>query len=204
MSKGYEILSLDDLEPLPGNPTGGGLLLPLRHTLGLRAFGANAWTAELGRHIVPPHEEESGDEELYVVVRGRARFTVDGNAFDAPEGTLVHVTAGEHREAIAEEEGTIVLAVGATPGRPFERRGWDDVVVAFAHGAAGRVAEGRTVMHDLPDGEASWVKPYNLACYEARFGDRDRARAHLDEAIARSDDAREYAAHDSDLDSIRE
>lgn len=204
MNEGYQILSLDKLEPLVGTNNGEALLLPVRHLLGLRAFGANAWTSQVGKHVVPPHEEDSGDEELYAVVRGRARFTVGDEAFDAPAGTLVHVEPGEHRVAIAEEEGTIVLVAGATPGKAFERRGWDDVVVAYAHGGAGRVEEGRAIMRDLPPGGPEWVKPYNLACYEARFGDRDRARAHLNEAFALSDDARTYAEHDSDLDSIRE
>lgn len=204
MSTGYEIVSLADLEPLPGPNNGDALLLPVRHVLGLRAFGANAWTAEIGKHVVPPHEEDSGDEELYAVVGGRATFTVDGKTFDAPAGTLVHVAPGEHREAIAEEEGTIVFVVGAVPGKAFERRGWDDVVVAYGHGAAGRVDEGRRVMEDLPSsGAPEWVKPYNLACYEARFGDRERARELLERAFALSDDARAYAEHDADLESIR-
>lgn len=201
--RGYEILSLDELEPLVGTNNGEALLLPVRHLLGLRAFGANAWTSSVGKHAVPPHEEDSGDEELYAVVRGRATFTVGDESFDAPAGTLVHVEAGEHRVAIVEEEGTIVLAVGATPGKAFERRGWDDVVVAYAHGEAGRVEEGRAIMQDLPPDGPEWVKPYNLACYEARFGDRESARTYLDKAFALSDDARAYAEHDSDLDAIR-
>jgi quercetin dioxygenase-like cupin family protein len=204
MSDGYTILDLRDLEPLAGNPSGGGLLLPVRHTLGLRAFGANAWTAEAGAQIVPPHEEDNGDEELYAVVAGRVTFTVGDERFDAPAGTLVHVLPGEHRGAVAEEAGSIVLAVGATPGKAFERRGWDDVVVAYAAGAAGRVEQGRAIMEDLPSGGPSWVKPYNLACYEARFGDEGRAREQLRAAFALSDDAREYAKSDSDLDSIRD
>ena len=118
---GYEVLSLDELGSYPdARYEGAPRLIPLRYELGLRAFGANAWTNDVGGHVVPRHSEESGNEELYVVVRGRATFTVNDETLDAPAGTLVHAVSGENREAVAEEPGTIVLAVGATRGQPFD------------------------------------------------------------------------------------
>jgi len=203
---GYEILSLDELERYPSETHGGSVLLPLRQRLGLRAFGANCWTAEAGAQIVPRHFEESGDEELYVVVRGRASFAVGEDTLDAPAGTLVHVLPGTMRQATAEEPGTIVLAVGAPAGRAFEGRGWDEVVVAFAHGRAGDVERGRALMHDVaarqPDG---WEAPYNLACFEARFGDADTAFEHLRRAVASAPaEVRGYAREDRDLASLRD
>jgi hypothetical protein len=64
-------------------------------TLGVRAFGTNAYTAtEPGVDVVEPHDEDPGlaHEELYFVHRGSARFTLDGESFDAPAGTYVRVT----------------------------------------------------------------------------------------------------------------
>lgn len=207
MSEGYEILSLDELEPLESANHGDARLMALRNRLGVRAFGANCWTADVGKTIVPPHEEDSGHQELYVVVRGRATFVVDGESLDAPAGTLIYALPGEHRTAVAEELGTIVLAVGATPGEPFFAQGWDDVVVAFAAARAGRVEEGREIMQCLPvpPAEWAWGKPYNLACYEALFGsDVDDAFEHLARAVSLSDNARELARQDSDLDNLRD
>jgi mannose-6-phosphate isomerase-like protein (cupin superfamily) len=206
VADGYEILSLDSLRAYESPNHGDSRLMPLRHRLDLRAFGANCWTAEVGKAIVPRHEEDSGNEELYVVVRGRARFVVDGDELDAPAGTLVHVRAGETREAFAEEPETIVLAVGATPGEPFVAGGWDESIVAFAEAADGNVDEGRAVMERLaarhPD---HWGTAYNLACFEARFGDRDRAFAHLATALRRDEEsARGWAERDTDLDSLRD
>lgn len=154
---------------------------------------------------MPRHQEEGGNEELYVVVRGRATFTVDGSSFDAPAGTLVHVLPGESREAVAEEPGTIVLAVGATPGEAFVAHGWDEVVVAFADARAGRIDEARALMHDVAARHpGEWYTPYNLACFEARFGDAERAFEHLRAALARDERAvREIAERDSDLDALR-
>jgi hypothetical protein len=203
---GYEILSLDELRAYESPNHGDSRLMPLRHRLGLTAFGANCWTAEVGKAVVPRHEEDSGNEELYVVVRGRARFVVDDEELDAPAGTLVHVHAGETREAFADEPGTIVLAVGAKPGEPFVAGGWDETIVAFAEAADGNVEEARAVMEQLAARHSEhWGTAYNLACFEARFGDRDRAFAHLATAFGHdAEAARGWAERDSDLDSLRE
>ena len=57
-----------------------------------RAFGTNAYTAEVGDEIVEEHTESTYQhEEMYVVVRGRATFTLDGDEIDAPAGTIVHL-----------------------------------------------------------------------------------------------------------------
>ena len=112
---GYQILSLDDVEPVFAHQQ-QAKLLTLRRLLGYRAAGVNAWTGDKGERVVPPHEEDSGNEELYVVVRGRAAFTVGDETADAPGGTLVHVPGETHRTATAAEDGTIVLAVGGRPG----------------------------------------------------------------------------------------
>jgi mannose-6-phosphate isomerase-like protein (cupin superfamily) len=53
-----------------------------------------------------------GHEEVYVVLRGRASFTLDGEALDAPAGTVVRVDPEVHRHAVAAEGGTTVLALG--------------------------------------------------------------------------------------------
>ena len=189
MSDGYQVLSLDDLERLPS--TDGALtLLPLRRTLGFRPFGVNAW---LGAKRRRPRDraarEQDGDEELYVVVRGRATFTLGDETFDAPAGTLVHATPGTLREATAAEDDTIVLAVGAKPGKAWEPAPWEDFYVAFAHRAAGRVDEARALVADtLARHPGTWQGPYNAACFEALAGDDDAAFAHLRLAHERAPD----------------
>jgi mannose-6-phosphate isomerase-like protein (cupin superfamily) len=107
MSDGYAILSLDEVEAAP-------------QALGFRAAGVNAWKADTGGQLIPPHEEDSGNEELYAVVRGRARFTVGEEEAEAPAGTLVFVPPKVFRGAVAAEDGTIVFAVGGTVGEALE------------------------------------------------------------------------------------
>jgi hypothetical protein len=52
VSRGYEILSLDEVETAPHR---GSNLIPVRHTLGYRAAGVNAWRADAGAQLIPPH-----------------------------------------------------------------------------------------------------------------------------------------------------
>ena len=90
--------------------------------LGIEGFGVNANTADAGRELIVPHDEVSygGQEELYIVLRGRARFTCDGEDVELAPGGLVLITAEVRREAVALESPTVVLCVGGTPGRPYE------------------------------------------------------------------------------------
>ena len=203
MSEGYEILTLGELEAVAHR---GSNLLPVRHTLGFRPAGVNAWRADTGGQLMPPHTEDSGNEELYVVLQGRATFTVGEETADAPAGTLVFVPPGMHRTAVADEDGTIVFVVGGTVGEAFNAGGWDSFAVADAHRQAGRLEEGRAVMDQLiaekPD---YWAVHYNAGCWEALAGNADAALPHL--RRAKELDAVEAAAYlreDGDLDPIRD
>ncbi len=100
---------------------------PVRHHFGISAFGTNAYVARTeGDLLIEEHDEVGGEhEELYVVLEGEARFTVDGDTFDAPPGTLVFVPPPVVRTAVARSAGTAVLAVGAIAGRAFEVSRWE-------------------------------------------------------------------------------
>ena len=68
----------------------------IRTMLGIESFGINAWRAtEAGQEIIGEHDElgdgAGGHEELYLVLGGRATFTVDGERVAAPAGSLVYV-----------------------------------------------------------------------------------------------------------------
>jgi hypothetical protein len=113
----HRVVALDEIEAIP--IPGGLSWRPVRGTLGVRAFGvASFHAAAVGDELIEPHTETDdgrGHEELYVVVRGRARFELDGERFDAPAGTLVFVKPDVHRHAVAVDPGTEVLAFGGEP-----------------------------------------------------------------------------------------
>src|SRR3954471_23307499 len=95
----YVVVHLDAVPPGPARGSGVARLLPVRRHLEIEAFGANARVAgAAGEVLVMPHDERAGGpygtgghEELYVVLRGRATFTLDGEQVDAPAGTLLFV-----------------------------------------------------------------------------------------------------------------
>jgi hypothetical protein len=205
VNDGYAVLSLDDLDRLTS--TDGALtLLPLRRTVGFRPFGVNAWLgAHTGDQVIERHREVDGDEELYVVVRGCATFTLGEETFDAPAGTLVYAPPGTLREAIAAADDTVVLAIGAKPGKVWQPAAWEDFFVAFAQRAAGRVDEARALVEEtLARHPGTWQGPFNAACFEALEGDDDAAFDQLRVAHERAP-ARlaKVAAGDDDLARLR-
>src|SRR3954464_11421970 len=110
----FHVVHLDDVESIPG--PGTLTWRPIRATLGIRAFGTNAYTAaEAGQDVVEPHTEDK-HEEVYLVFRGSARFTLDGTTFDAPAGPYFFLSDPKiHRHAVALEPGTTVMSFGGPP-----------------------------------------------------------------------------------------
>jgi hypothetical protein len=104
---------------------------PVRHHLGIHAFGINARTArDVGEEVIEEHVETQDSptrhEELYFVTTGHATFTVDGEEVDAPAGTFVFVPDPESRRAaVAVERETTILAIGAAPGEAYTISDWE-------------------------------------------------------------------------------
>ncbi len=180
---------------------------PIRRHFGIRGFGVNAWTGrEPGDTIIPEHDEDSGHEELYVVMDGVAVFTVAGERIEAPAGTLVHVPdPATMRGAVAQQAPATVLTVGAPPGQPFSPRAWEtnrDILPLFDradYAGAKRMLE--QALTEYPDDPAPIL--FNLACAEAQLGEKDEALAHLAAAIAHEPRFAGYARDDEDLASLR-
>src|SRR3954469_9677103 len=166
----YRVIALDEIEALPGPDT--LTWRPVRATLGLKAFGTNAYTAaEAGEDVVEPHTE-SEHEELYFVFRGRARFTLDGETFDAPAGTYVHLPDPKvHRHAVALEPGTTVMSFGGPP--TFEPSAWEARFLAWGRArAAGRRGDREAALEGLrevaradPDDVHEWREHPDFAAF---------------------------------------
>ena len=197
----YRVVHLDDIESISG--PGTLTWRPVRATLGLQAFGTNAYTAgEAGEDVVEPHTESplTAHEELYFVARGRATFTLDDETFDAPAGTYVFIPdVATHRHAVAEEPGTTVLSFGGPA--TFTPSAWE-----WSFRAAARHDDPVAARQILEEGFA--VHPespslfYELACVEAAAGDEGAARAALARAIELEPRLAEVAAQDGDLSAI--
>src|SRR5579884_3919514 len=97
-SRHYAVAQLDEIDEISD---GRCPSRPLRHHFDIRSFGVNAWTGHAaGDRIIIEHDEaepQGGHEELYLVLRGRARFELDGEPLDAPAETFVFVRPGVNR-----------------------------------------------------------------------------------------------------------
>jgi hypothetical protein len=118
---GYWVKRLDEIPLVPTDDPGDFDWYPLQHHLGLSAFGLNAFRGDVGAPLVAEHDERgSGQEEVYVVVAGSARFTLAGESFEAAAISVVAITdPAVTRAAVATVAETIVLAVGAPAASGF-------------------------------------------------------------------------------------
>jgi mannose-6-phosphate isomerase-like protein (cupin superfamily) len=202
----FEVASFDELEALPVDEE-GLTWRPIRRRFDIRAFGTNAYTAErAGQRVVEEHSEATnGHEELYIVVTGRATFTLDGEDLDAPAGTLVFVQPGTRRGAVAAEPDTTVMALGGIRGKAFKVSAWETVFAAYAYRRAGDVERGRALLQEAVEAEPdAWQGQYHLACFAALDGDADQAIAHLRRAVEMDPTAAKWASDDEDFDAIRD
>ena len=200
-----KVLRLDELERVP--VFGTLVWRPVRSALGVTAFGINAYTAaSAGDEVVEDHDERKlGHEEVYVVLQGRALFTVDGFEVDAPAGTFVYLDDPvQRRRAVALEPMTTVLAIGGTPGT-HDISSWEYYFPALPYMRDGNYAKARAIIEDglkaKPDDPPLL---YALACAEARDGARDKALEHLREAVIAMPSLRVNAREDEDFDAIRD
>lgn len=201
----YEVVHVDELEEFPVND-GEFVWRPIRRRLGITAFGTNAYTARAGQRVVEDHREQDGHEEMYVVLRGRATFTLGDDEVDAPAGTIVFAKPGTRRGAIATEDGTAVLAVGAKPGEVFEPSPWEEIFAAFSYAQAGDVEKGHaTITAAIESHPEAWQGFYNAACFEILYGDREKGIAHLQRAHELEPErVAEAVSKDSDFDPVRD
>jgi tetratricopeptide (TPR) repeat protein len=204
----FRVTTLDDVPRQRG--VEGSDWLRVRRQLDVRAFGVNVYGADAGKRVIEDHDElgtASGHhQELYVVLRGHARFELDGDVHDAPTGTAVFVRdPAVRRGAHAEEDGTLVLVAGGDPGKAYEVSIWEQAADAYPHwenGDYGRAVEIlRGVVDNYPE---TGLILYNLACAETLNGEHEAALEHLARATALEDRGRKAAREDPDFDAIRD
>lgn len=99
----------------------------VRAHLGVESFGVNAFEAPEGELLVVPHDElgeGEQQEELYLVVEGRAGFICDGEPVELGPGEVLYARPGVLRHAVARETPTMLFIVGGRPGRAYSPPIW--------------------------------------------------------------------------------
>jgi tetratricopeptide (TPR) repeat protein len=179
---------------------------PVRRRFNIRAFGVNAYAPGATGQVVEEHSESTlGHEEIYLVLRGRARFTVDGNEHDLGPGELVFVRdTSLRRGAVALTDDTLVLALGGKPGAAHEPSAWETMFAAVPVAREGRWNDAIRMHEDaLAEQPGSAPLLYNLACMESCAGRPLDALTHLRQAIEIDPKWAGYAAKDTDFDAIK-
>lgn len=87
----------------------------LTSRLGCEEMRPRVWFLEPGHDRKGRHRHEQ-QEELYIVLRGEGRMTVDGEQLIVPEGGAVRVAAEAPRRLFNDtDEEAVWLVVGAPP-----------------------------------------------------------------------------------------
>jgi len=208
VSERFRVMRLDEVEGYAeeGRPRWH----MIRSMLGIESFGINAWRAtEAGQEIIGEHDElgpgAGGHEELYLVLAGRATFTLDGETVVAPAGSLVFVKdPATKRSAVAEEAATEILVVGGRPGATFAVSPWERSAEALRFWTTGEWDRAIDILRaQLAQDTHNANLFYNLACAESRGGYVDSALDHLRRAIELEPTFSQLALEDDDLDAIR-
>jgi Cupin domain len=196
-----QVARLDDIERR-------GRDIPVREHLGIRAFGVNAFTPGEDGTLIGEHDEAgTGQEELYLVLDGKATFEIDGETVDAPAGTFVFVPPESRRKATGE--GT-VLVLGAAPGEAYQAVDWGGAwkfhqESMHAYGEqryADAVESVRSGLEQMPDHPGLH---YNYACFATLAGETgDETFAHLRRSVELHPSFREQARRDDDFAAVRE
>jgi tetratricopeptide (TPR) repeat protein len=180
---------------------------PIRRHFGIQAFGVNAYSpTTAGSQVVESHTElQLGHEEIYLVLRGRARFTIGDDEHELRQGQLVLVRdPALRRGAVALDEDTVVLALGGKPGEAYQVSAWEAMFAAVPYAREERWDEAIRLHEEaLAEQPGHPALLYNLACMECRGGRYLDALLHLREAVEIDRKWAEYAAKDSDFAAIR-
>ena len=99
----------------------GGGMRRVRAGLGVTSFGMQVIELPPHADMYPEHDHTHDEqEEVYFVLSGRATLRVGGDEHTLEPGVFARVGPLERRKIVTGEEGARILALGATPGRPYE------------------------------------------------------------------------------------
>jgi uncharacterized cupin superfamily protein len=98
-----------------------GSFRKVRAGLGVTSFGIQVFDLPPNFDQYPQHDHgEDGQEEVYTALSGSATLLVDGEEHRLEPGVFARVGPGQNRSILTGSEPVRILAIGGTPGRPYE------------------------------------------------------------------------------------
>jgi mannose-6-phosphate isomerase-like protein (cupin superfamily) len=119
----YAVRSIDELPQL-----WDGFAKLVRAGLGITAFGVNILDLPSSYSTEPHDEADSGQQELYVALRGSGGVQIGEQRLILDDQHLVRVDAGVNRTLSSDGNGLRVLCVGSTPGAPYTPPDWSGAI----------------------------------------------------------------------------
>jgi uncharacterized cupin superfamily protein len=116
---GYSAKAIDELPTL-----WEGFATLVRAGLDITAFGANIMDLPPNYSTTSHDETESGQQELYVALRGSGSVDIDGSRLVLDADHLVRVDPGTARVLSSGADGLRVLCIGGVPGGAYEPADW--------------------------------------------------------------------------------
>jgi mannose-6-phosphate isomerase-like protein (cupin superfamily) len=114
---GYMVKPIDEMEAIHH-----GIVKLAGAELGVQSFGIQVLDFPAGFPDYPEHDHShDGQEEVYVVLRGRGDFEIDGERVPIDPGRMFWIAPGSWRKLYPGPDGVRILAIGATPGGAYER-----------------------------------------------------------------------------------
>jgi uncharacterized cupin superfamily protein len=100
--------------------TYGGAMLKLRAGLGVTSFGIQLLRLPPNLDAYPEHDHsETGQEEVYVSLDGRATLKAGGEEHVLEPGVYARVGPNEPRQIVTGDSPATILALGGTPGEAY-------------------------------------------------------------------------------------
>ena len=112
----YAVKQIDAMEA-----TYLGGMKKARAELGVESFGMQVIDLPPNFDRYPAHDHaESGQEEVFVVLRGGGELEIGAERVALEADSLVRVGPEETRKVVSGPDGIRLLALGGTPGRVYE------------------------------------------------------------------------------------
>lgn len=98
-----------------------GAMRKARSGLGVTSFGMQVMEMAPGEERYPEHDHaDSGQEEVYVVLKGSATLRAGGEEHRLEPGVMARVGPAETRKIVTGDEPAQILALGGIPGKAYE------------------------------------------------------------------------------------
>ena len=112
-------MAIDDLPSLYD-----GLIKLARSGMGVTAFGVQVMDLPPDYTTQSHDEADSGQQELYVGLRGAGWVLTDEQRLPIGEGMLIRIDAGVGRRLASGPDGVRILCVGGVPGGVYQPPEW--------------------------------------------------------------------------------